>query len=80
MQIHLIVFGKTVIEAYLNKDTAYGRYHELKTENKDYNYYGIISYEIKDAPQPSNPADDEEQAAYDADCDHYNKYGWSPSH
>uniref|UniRef100_A0A6H2A5S2 Uncharacterized protein n=1 Tax=viral metagenome TaxID=1070528 RepID=A0A6H2A5S2_9ZZZZ len=32
------------------------------------------------ASQPGIEADGEEQAAYDADCDHYNKYGWSPSH
>ena len=50
MDIHLIIFQETVVEAYLSKDTAYARYRKLKDINIDYDYYGIISYEIKDAP------------------------------
>jgi len=59
---------------------------ELLEEMDD---YGIAHYMIHEAAkrirsliasQQSDPADQEEQAAYDADCDQYNRTGWSPSH
>ena len=49
--IHIIVHNKSnPIEAYFDKDKAYERYKGLRWEQPG---YGVMSLDIKDAPQPS---------------------------
>jgi hypothetical protein len=47
MQIHILIHNRSYpVRAYLDKKTAYDRYHQLKEELDG---YGVVSLEIEDA-------------------------------